>query len=633
MGKEWSQAQKKPRGWWWKIPLVFILLIFITLSILIFKLNSVALSQINSVLAESLSTGGHLDSLNLQLLEGDLTISGLTINPPEGFDAIPPLSMKNFKLSVETESLFDQPVIINKITLDELAITLVRDKQGGLSVLHLLPNGNETSTEARDKQSNDIKTDVQTPEIDTKEPIQVPAVLVKSTRINSLTLQVIDHLIGEKWTANVTLDMAIDNLQLNDLMNKDIFVDHLNLAISKLSIDQVPGFGDEKLLSLKQLSISTDQLNMASEELLVNRIALDTLSSSIQTNAQGLSNIQALSDAFIGEPAPNTGVSATESQPDASSPTPQKMLPVVNIGHLLVNNSSLTYSDAAIAGKLMTFPLSNIEFDARQLRLFDNNPEAVPASISLAFELKQPNSLPNAYIGAIAVMGPVNTGIPAINSQIRIGGFKLDTIDPLIPPSSRTALGADGFDAAVAIALNHQSINLNASLLSDQNIAYNAIAIKGPITAPAIEMGAILAGVYSRLSDGLLNVGKGGLNAGLDIASSGVDIAEAVGSGTLSIGKNLGISLFEAGTGLVTLDQQQLSEGLVGTSKGTLDIGFDSVAESGNVAKGGIKGSYQNLDGSSSLRAWNEGIKSRYEHSMQKAEGALSQMAYPPTIQ
>ena len=265
--------------------------------------------------------------------------------------------------------------------------------------------------------------------------------------------------------------------------------------------------------------------------------------------------------------------------------------------------------------------------------LFDNNPEAVPASISLAFELKQPNSLPNAYIGAIAVMGPVNTGIPAINSQIRIGGFKLDTIDPLIPPSSRTALGADGFDAAVAIALNHQSINLNASLLSDQNIAYNAIAIKGPITAPAIEMGAILAGVYSRLSDGLLNVGKGGLNAGLDIASSGVDIAEAVGSGTLSIGKNLGISLFEAGTGLVTLDQQQLSEGLVGTSKGTLDIGFDSVAESGNVAKGGIKGSYQNLDGSSSLRAWNEGIKSRYEHSMQKAEGALSQMAYPPTIQ
>ena len=799
MGKEWNQAQKQPRGWWWKAPLAIILLLSITLFIVIFNINSIALSQINSVLEKSLSTGGHLDSFNLQLLEGQLAISGLTLNPPEEFGSIAPIRMKSLKVSVETDSLFDQPVIINEIALDQLAITLVRDKQGQLSVLHILstdnqlrPTGNQlrpkdnvASTGTLETKSNDSETGVEAPEIESKEPLPIPAMLVKSIRVNNLTLQVIDHLIGEEWTANVTLNMTVNNLQLNDLMNKDIFVDNLNLAVSKLNIDQVPGFsktplltldkisltanklnlnsphitlnslllnglgisieqdsdrvlniqqlisswqpktsspaatvntspvetktvstvppsisisnikldsvsaqllsnvtpqqwrsgfdqldihltdlgitqnnvtlgnseltlkgveidqapgfGHEKLLSLEQLSISTDQLSTAAEELLINKIALHALSSSIQTNAQGLSNIQALSHTLIGksglEKTTHTDASATDRPTEKSSPTPQKPLPVVNIGHLLMNNSSLTYSDAAIASKLMTFPLNNVELEVKQLRLFDANPKAAPASLSLALELIQPDSLPKAYIGAIAVIGPVNKGIPAINSQIRVGGFKLDTIDPLIPPSSRTALGADGFDAAVAIALDHQAINLNASVLSDQNIAYNAIAVKGPIAAPTIEMGAILAGVYSRFSDGLLNVGKGGFNAGLDIASSGVDIAEAVGSGTLSIGKNLGVSLFEAGTGLVTLDQQQLSQGLVDTSKGTLDIGYSAVTESSSAAKGGIQGSYHNLDGSSSLKAWNEGIKSRYEYAMQKAEGALLQMRYPPTIQ
>lgn len=791
MGKEWSKAQTKSRGWWWKAPLIIISLLSLTLLIIILNINAIALSQINSTLEKTLSSGGHLANFDLQLSEGQLELSALTLNPPEGFDTAAPLSMNNVKLSVALGSLFDQPIIINEFTLDALAITLVRDKQGELNVLHLLPPPDPSSADTEETANTEIDTE-------TKEPLSIPAIQVKRIAINNLTLTVIDHLIGEQWTAKVALDLNVDNIQLNDLMDRDIAIEALSIAISKLNIDQIPGyseaplltldnvsltannlnlsspniplhsllleglaisveqdsnrelniqqlisswqpqdhhtaeanntpiteatpsiketkpseeeakpanttvpsisigniklnsisaqllshvtpqlwrtgfdqldiqltdlgiaqnnitlgnagltlkgievdqapgFGDEKLLSLEQLAISTDTLDTAAEELTVNKIALHTLSSSIHTNAEGLSNIQALSDTLSGKTelatAANAEQPATKPQAESSSSTPQKPLPIINIEHILMDNSSLTYSDAAIASKLLTFPLRNIEFDTRQLRLFDNNPEAAPASIGLAFELEQPNALPNAHLGAIAVMGPINTGIPAINSQVRIGGFKLDTIDPLIPPSSRTALGADGFDAAIAIALNHQAINLTASVLSDQNIAYNAIAVKGPISAPTIEIGAILAGVYSRFSDGLINLGKGGLNAGLDIASSGVGIAEAVGSGTISIGKNLGVSLFEAGTGLVTLDQQQLSHGLVGTSKGTLDIGYNSVAKSGNAATGGLKGSYQNLDGSNALQAWNDGIEARYENSMLQAESALLQMAYPPAI-
>lgn len=626
MGTERSQAHKKARGWWWKSPLIIIFLLAVTLVVLVANINSIALSQINSALETSFATGGHLDTFNLQILDGQLELSELTINPAEGFGSAAPISMGNITISVEVATLFDQPIIVNEITLDKLAITLVRDKQGELSVLHLLAKDSEKNNETPINKTN------------ANEPLSIPEILVKNVRINNLTLQLIDQLVDEQWTASLAVDMAVENIQLNDLITRDIGIDSLNLAVNNLNIDQLPGFDDEKLLSLKQLSIKTEQLNAAAEELRIDEITLDTLSSSIQTNAEGLSNIQALIGALTSQPelasAANTD-SSTQRPPSKQQTSPvsaaQKPLPIIHIEQVLMNNSSLTYNDEAIAGELMSFPLHNIEFEARKLRLFDTNPEAPPASLSLELELEQPESLPTAFIGAIAVMGPVNTGIPAINSQVRIGGFKLDTIDPLIPPSSRTALGANGFDAAIAVALNHQTINLNASVLSDQNIAYNAIAISGPIASPTIEMGAILAGVYSRFSDGLLNLGKGGINASLDIASSGIDIAEAVGSGTLNISKNLGKGLFETGTGLVTLDQQQLSEGLISSSKGTFDIGFDSVTESSTAATGGIRGSYHNLDGSNSLKAWNEAIKPRYEHSLQKAEASLLQMEYPPS--
>lgn len=777
MSKEWSQTQTKSRGWWWKAPLIVISLLSLALLIIIININAIALSQINSALEKTLVSGGHLTTFELELLDGQLTLSELTLNAPEGFDTTPPLNMNHIKLSIEVASLFHSPIIINEITLDELAITVVRDKQGELNVLNLLPPADQEVTSAEDKNSN--SSEPEPTHTDTEEPLAIPAIDIKKVAINHLTVEVIDHLIGETWSASVALDVNIDNIQLNDLMNRDILVDALYVGISKLNIDQLPGFskaplltldkvsltannlnlsatniplnnielkglalsveqdshrelnlqqllsswqtqahqatntsnttvvetkpadtatpsitisnitldsisaqllshvspkpwrtgfeqlniqladlgiaqnsftldkaaltlngfeidqapgfGDEKLLSLKQLSITTAPLSSAADELRIKEIALDTLASSIETDEQGLTNILALGNTLQGKPTaeetPQATASNTAATPESSSTQQQ---PIIHIEQIAINNSSLTYSDRALADTPMVFPLKNIEFEAKHLRVLDSDPEAAPASLSLALELTQPDSLPDAYFGAIAVMGPINTGIPAINSQVRLGGFKLDTIDPLIPPATRTTLGADGFDAAVAIALNHQDINLYASVLSDKNITYNAIAVKGPITAPAIEMGPILTGVYSRVSDGLLNLGKGSINAGLDIASSGVDIAQAVGTGTLSIGKNLGTSLFETGSGLITLDKEQLSHGLMGTSKGTLQIGYDSVTESGSAATGGLKGSYHSLDGSNAEQAWNEGIKTRYEHSMLQAEKALLQMRYPP---
>ena len=169
-----------------------------------------------------------------------------------------------------------------------------------------------------------------------------------------------------------------------------------------------------------------------------------------------------------------------------------------------------------------------------------------------------------------------------------------------------------------------------ASVLSDRNVHYNAINLSGPLDAPKVELGAVLAGVFSRVSDGLVNMGKRGLGGGFRIAKGGVDVAKELGSGSLNVGKNLGKSVLGIGRGLVTLDQKDLEEGLTDITKGSVAITADSVKRTGTAAGGGLQDSFSDLKGDDVLQAWDNGIPARYQAAMKQAEDALANMPYPP---
>jgi len=213
---------------------------------------------------------------------------------------------------------------------------------------------------------------------------------------------------------------------------------------------------------------------------------------------------------------------------------------------------------------------------------------------------------------------------------MRLAGFKLDTLKSLVPPATRTTLGADGFDAGLVLALNENRVNLFASILSDRNIRYDAIHATGPLDAPKVELGAVLAGVLNRVSGAIVNVGKNAFGAGFKIAEGGVSVAKELGSGTLKVGKNLGKSIFEIGRGIVTLDRKNLKEGLTHITRDTVGLTAESVGGAGTAAGGGLQNSVSDLRGNATLQAWDNGIPQRYQAAMDQAKEALAQMPYPP---
>jgi hypothetical protein len=136
-----------------------------------------------------------------------------------------------------------------------------------------------------------------------------------------------------------------------------------------------------------------------------------------------------------------------------------------------------------------------------------------------------------------------------------------------------------------------------------------------------------------RVTDGVLNIGKSGLGAGISIAEGGVNVAKEMGTGALNVGKKLLGGLFDTGKGLATLDAKQVEKGLVGSTVDTIDLSLDAVGGAGSAAGGGVDKSVSDLTGSAAVQAWDKGIPERYQTAMQRAEKALAKMPYPPVTQ
>ena len=392
------------------------------------------------------------------------------------------------------------------------------------------------------------------------------------------------------------------------------------IELSGMTVNPPKGHGTDPLLSLGNLVLDVVPTSLLSDVIVVEELTLKSMSLNLVRDKQGRLGLAELV---------KTEKPAAE-KPDA--PSKEKALPVVQVKSIRLENGSITVQDSALTGKPMVFPLQDLQAVVSQLRLFDDNTEVDPASISVSFQLKQPGKLPSAHFGFLANVGPVGRGVPLANAQARMIGLKLKTLGTLLPPATRAALGGDGLDTGMALALNEGRISLDALVLTDRNVRYDTIHVRGPLKAPKIEIAPVLAGVF-RVKDGVLNLGKSGLGAGISIAEGGVNVAKEVGSGAVKAGKKLLGGLFETGKGIATLDTKQMTKGIVASTADTIELSLDTVGGAGSAAGGGLGQSVSDLTGSAAVQAWNKGIPTRYQTAMQRAEAALSKMPYPPVTQ
>lgn len=662
-----NKASKKQQRWWWKILLGLFLLVVVGLVLVILNINSIARSGINRALKHNLSEGGVLDTIDIRLKEGRIELHGLTINPPKGFGNDPLLSLNKFEVTVDPASLFDDEIVVEQLIIKELALVLMRDQRGQWSL---------TKLPSPDQGVNEPQT---TDDTKANKPLSMPYLRVNRVRLEGLSVRLIDQLHEHHWSARLRLDLNIEDLYLKDMPNggillgatdlnvsevmveqpqgsvsgqpwraglkrldlkikgavlgdiaqRAISLDSLVMDLQEVAVDQPAGFGSEKFASLGHLSVTAGKLDLTAPELVINQVLIERPASSIYVQKDSSTNVQTLKQLFFGA---SEEQSTDNDAPEATSNTSasKSELPVVRVDQIKIKDGAFNLRDESSTEEPLVFPLRNIQFAATQVRLFGKGASVDPSPVAMSFELEQPGELPTAYFGGLAAIGPIGTGVPLVNSQARLIGFKLKTLGALIPPAADITLGATGFDAELALALDADSIHVDGAVVSDKNVHYDSIKVRGPLDTPEVKMGTLLAGVYSRMGDGLLNLGLKGFGVGASIVEGGLGIAKEIGSGTLKFGKSIGASALEVGTGLATLDKEKVKEGIKDSTKDTVKITSGTIQGSGSAAKGGVGRSVSGLKGDAQLQAWSEGIPERFQAAMQQAQEALAKMPYPP---
>jgi uncharacterized protein involved in outer membrane biogenesis len=768
-----TQTAKPRKTRWRRTVIALMIVVFIIVAMLLLFVEPIARWAINKSLQRYLTGGGQLAAIDINLASGRAELSGLTINAPEGFGSTPLASLKKLVVDITPLSIFSEEITVEELRISDMSMTLVRNKDGRLSVRALIPDSNAADAHKADDtaEASGLPT--------------LPAIKVDALRLEAVEARLIDNQSGQDWTAKLGLNMAVDDVEIIDLPTLGILVGNAKLAVNNVHVDQLKGFSEAPLLAIDTVRVETAGVDLSSQRLPISTVAVDNLTASAERNADGdinvikllaswlpgktgahaekrkaaeastaaaaspafalptvvfedvqltamaaqmldrvagetwragfdrldiglnnmavgdvakkavsigsfildlngvtvdqphgfggdalatlaafsldaeeldlsasalaikeitvqepsatlvvrkdgASNVKKLIEALVPEEKQANDKSSSPP-PDPDQPSPEAVLPVLLFESVMVEKGSMILREESLSETALVIPIQNANLSLSGLRLFDSNMEASPATADFSFEMIQPNELPKAFFGAKAIIGPVNV-VPPVNAQWRFIGIKLDTFGELVPPGTRTALGATGLDTEAAMALDTDAINLFASILTDRNIRYDAIHVYGPLKKPTVEVADILAGAFSRVTDGLLNLGGSGLDAGVSIAKGGVEVVGEVGAGAWGLGKNLGGSAVELGVGLLTFDGDKVQDGLEGATRDTIALTADSVKDAGAAAGGGLSGSVDDLKGDKAVQAWDRAVPERYEAAMRQAETALTNMPYPPAF-
>jgi uncharacterized protein involved in outer membrane biogenesis len=169
-----KNISKHKTGLWWKIPLALLLMLLLLLVISLFilglNLNSIAHTQVNQALNTFLVAGGTLNELDLQPTNGQVTLSDLTINTPEAFGDKPLLKLNSLHLNLNVGTLFNDPIVVEELSLKGVELTFLRNAQGQLSIFSLLPPDDST-TETTDIKSKPSKE---------QESLSLPSIQINS---------------------------------------------------------------------------------------------------------------------------------------------------------------------------------------------------------------------------------------------------------------------------------------------------------------------------------------------------------------------------------------------------------------------------------------------------------------------
>ncbi len=180
--------------------LVLLALVVLVFGLVLAFLSPLALRVANAQLPGLLGTPAAVQNVHVSLARGTISISGLAIDQPDGFEPGRLARLGTFSVRIDLASLRSDVVTIQSLSLDGLALNVIKDAHGVMNVQRLGPPASDKPEPAET--------------VGAKSASRVPGILVRTVDVRNVSITYQD-LTQAGRPLTITLDpvsLALTNL-------------------------------------------------------------------------------------------------------------------------------------------------------------------------------------------------------------------------------------------------------------------------------------------------------------------------------------------------------------------------------------------------------------------------------------
>ncbi|MBI9018915.1 MAG: hypothetical protein JEZ07_16815 [Phycisphaerae bacterium] len=143
-----------------KVVVALVLLIIVAIVGGIFFADHLIVQGVNTIGTAALNVETKLDSAHLSILGGSLSLKGMQVANPEGFDTDHLMQVGKISTSIDTKSIMGETIIIKTILIEELVLTIEQKNLLGKSNLQtVLDNITAKEKEAEEQPQKPEQTE------------------------------------------------------------------------------------------------------------------------------------------------------------------------------------------------------------------------------------------------------------------------------------------------------------------------------------------------------------------------------------------------------------------------------------------------------------------------------------------
>jgi len=387
-----------------------------------------------------------------------------------------------------------------------------------------------------------------------------------------------------------------------------------HVALHDLVVPQPEGFGPGNAVDMGCLSLKLVPSSLSGERLIVREVSLvDTTIHAV------MDDNRVLNFAKIAQPSDEE---QTPTEPSESSPVLIERIHLENV-HVMWSGNPRDVT------KPLNITISNLTIEVTNLLIDPNAPADHKTDISVQFEIPQGTG-PAAHFALDAVLSALTGVVPSLNATTRFTGFELDTVEGILIPGARTAVGGNAFDLSMDLQVSPEVLDGEIVLESDKGNR-QPFKIGGTLEKPDLPIKDLFANVLKRpVTKAFKAVGDSG-KAALGVAGGAgkatLEVAKGAGGAVANVGKNAGRLL----GGLIKGDIKEAGKALKDGTIGTVEGATEAVVKSGEAAVKGVASGAGDLTGNAEEKEWLATVDERFKRQHVEAKTLLQEMSWPPT--